>query len=273
MHGLPSPSGGANISASIVSPALAQVDGAQAKGTPPLPLPSAAPAPALSPLLLRLDPEPPPLALPEDSSPPSDTPPVVADPAPSALPNASVLRTTVRRAVALHRAHLQSIAHQEIWMVMVNGEGTITGSSRLWKGGLARLDLDLPDLVAQARMLEACGFILVQNRPGSLDKGLPIDVDLSLRVDLLGTLLGIPLFEHAYIDTQGETLFVREQGMLKETALVCRTLGERLSRAALREQSRWERECAERRAARANEAASGAEVIAPSSAAKRPPQT
>ena len=222
MHRLTPPSGGAKKPASIGSPDPAQKDNH-------VPSAPAQNAPAESPPLLLFKLAPPPFAV--------DLPPLPGDPAseaanPSSPYPSTLYRNVSRKAMHLLRSYLQGIGHQEIWLLTVDTEGNISGGSCLAKGGLEHVQIALPDFLVRARTLGAKGILLLQNRMGTLDEITPIDAELSLHVDLLCTLLGLPLIEHIYIDRVGKPFFVRERGLLTTTAPLVQAIRERIRDAS-----------------------------------------
>jgi hypothetical protein len=60
------------------------------------------------------------------------------------------------------------------------------------------------------------------------EAGLPLNTDLVLHVDLLCTLLGLPLIEHISIDRVDKSFFVRERGLLTTTAPLVQAIRERI---------------------------------------------
>jgi RadC-like JAB domain len=139
-----------------------------------------------------------PLAPPDESPlPPSAAP--ATEPDPGACFTSALYRTASRRAMHWLRAHLQGCPHTELWMVTVDLEATPTSSFCLAKGGLHRVELPFSDLLLRARPMAPAGIVLLQNRPGTIYEGTPIDLALSLRIALLCDLHGLPLIDHVYM--------------------------------------------------------------------------
>ena len=165
-----------------------------------------------------------------------------AEPDPNERFTSALYRIASRRAMHWLRAQLQGCAHTQLWMVTIDLEANPTGSFCLAKGGLHRLQIALPELLLRARPLSPAGIVLLQNLPGTIYEGTPIDLSLSLRLALLCGLLNIPLIDHVYIDTQGYPFFVRERGHLDGIAPLRRALDERLSDLTEKEEERLRRE-------------------------------
>jgi DNA repair protein RadC len=161
---------------------------------------------------------------------------------PSARFTSALYRTAARRAMHWLRAHLQGIPHTEIWMVTIDPEGTLTSSFCLTKGGIHRLQFAIVDLLLRAHPLAPAGIVLLQNRPGTIYEGTPIDLALSLQIALFCDLHGIPLIDHVYIDTQGYPYFVRERGHFQGIAPLRRAVDERLADLAEKEEERLQRD-------------------------------
>jgi RadC-like JAB domain len=244
MQRLSPPSGGAKKAASIVSPDPAP----KAPSSLSAAAPNAPPASTASPPLILFKLDPPSFVV--DTHPlPSDR---AYDGTPSSLYPSALYRNVSRKAMNLLRPHLQGIGHQEIWMLTVDIEGNLSGSSCLAKGGLEHVQIALPDSLVRARIMGAKGIILMQNRLGPIEDGTPLDIDLSLLVDLVSALLGIPFIEHIFIDRVGKPFFAREQGLLQTTDPFVKEIRERLGKTAatIRESRIGPRPHVERRAAR-----------------------
>jgi RadC-like JAB domain len=161
---------------------------------------------------------------------------------PNGLFTAALYRMASRRAMHWLRPHLQGCPSMQLWMVTVDVEGTLTGSFCLAKGGVHRIQIAVLDLLLRARPLAPAGIVLLQNRPGTIYEGTPIDLALSVHVALLCDLHGIPLIDHVHIDTQGYPFFVRERGHLQGIAPLRRGVDERLSELTAKEEERLRRE-------------------------------
>ena len=173
---------------------------------------------------------------------PADSPLAAAEgPDPNARFTSALYRTASRRAMHWLRAHLQGCPHIQLWMVTLDLEANPTSSFCLAKGGLHRIPITFSELLVRARPLTPAGIVLLQNRPGTIYEGTPIDLALSLHVALLCELHGIPLIDYVYIDTQGYPYFVREQGHLVGIAPLRRALDERLSDLTHKEEERLQR--------------------------------
>jgi hypothetical protein len=79
----------------------------------------------------------------------------------------------------------------------------------------------------------------------------PVDAELSLTIDLMCALLGLPLMEHIYVGMQGSSFCVRERGLLKGTSALVRAIRERIAYLAKSERESGNENPGERRASRA----------------------
>lgn len=186
--------------------------------------PASIPPEASSPLLV-IDPKAPEFEHPDPSSLPPDDAAFFPE---SGYSDVSPLfRPVARRALNLLGSHLRSCPHEEIHVVALKCKCHILGSICVAQGGLSRIQIALPDLVAKARLMGAAGILLLQNRPGSIYSGVPIDVQVSITIAFVCELLGMPLVDHLYINTRGEPLSVRARGILKPVPELVTTLRER----------------------------------------------
>jgi RadC-like JAB domain len=131
---------------------------------------------------------------------PADSPlaAITEGPDPNARFTSALYRTAARRAMHWLRAHLQGCPHIQLWMVTLDLEANPTSSFCLAKGGLHRIPITFSELLVRARPLAPAGIVLLQNRPGTIYEGTPIDLALSLHVALLCELHGIPLIDYIY---------------------------------------------------------------------------
>jgi hypothetical protein len=134
------------------------------------------------------------------------------------------------------------------------------------EGGLERVHISLPDLIVKARMMNAAGIILMQNRPGPVVHDVPIDALVTIKIALVCELLGMPLVDHIYINSHGSAFFGRERGLFKKVPELLVTMREGAEDLAIKA---WEtglceddyyekKKAAEREMARAKAKARGA---------------
>jgi RadC-like JAB domain len=150
--------------------------------------------------------------------------------------------------------------------VALDLKGTLKGTVCIAEGGIVRVQIALPDLLLQARNMGAAGIILVQNRPGPITQGHPVDAHISIKTALVCDLLGIPLIEHVYIDPLGDPLFMRERGALQGVDMLFHTLHERLAELSVQawKDGLCDTEYYERKRARAMEEKRKARLQTPS---------
>jgi hypothetical protein len=158
------------------------------------------------------------------------------DPTDAPTPAASYMfppfRAAARRAFHLLR-FLKDCPHERVFLVTLDRKGALKGVSCIAEGGITRAHIRLPDLLLQARSLSAVGILLVQNRPGVLHQGFPIDAHITLKTALVCDLLGLPLIEHIYIDPVGTPTFMRERGALQGVAPLFHAIEDRLTDLAV----------------------------------------
>jgi RadC-like JAB domain len=240
MGRLTPPPGGAKKVVSSVSPETSSIptedpfiNPAQRPKRPSaeqIPAHSADTAPRLPRALVSVDAPLPHFDLSHDSSDPSEV-------LPASAPAASYLfppfRAAARRAFHLLRPSLKDCPYERIFMVALDLKGTLKGTVCIAEGGIVRAPIPLPDLLLQARTMGAAGIILVQNHPGLMTQGHPVDAHISIKAALACDLLGIPLIEHVYIDPLGDPLFMRERGALQGVDTLFHTVHERLAELAV----------------------------------------
>jgi len=200
-----------------------------------------------------------------DPKPPQFEPP---EPSPSLLTNEPFASSEISGSdippllrAAASRAHrelgplLRGIQDEQIWMVGINTSCIEVGRACIAQGGLSRVPISLLDLLVTAHMMKAKGIILLQNRPGSASHGVPIDALVTLKIAIVCELIGIPLIDHLYINTEGSAVSMRTRGLLKKVPDLLRTLREYASALAVKawEEGRFTDEWHEKRKAAAKE--------------------
>jgi hypothetical protein len=66
----------------------------------------------------------------------------------------------------------------------------------------------------------------MQNHPGVIEPGVLLDAHPTIKLALLGELVGLPLIEHIYVNALGSPVFMRERGVLKGVPELLSTLRE-----------------------------------------------
>ena len=165
-----------------------------------------------------------------------DTPRIDPEPVDSDIP--PIFGAAARRAAHSLGPYLRVCKYEEIWFLAIDHKGDDIGRVRVAQGGLAPVQVYVPDLLMKARSIGAMGIILLQNRPGPVEEGVAIDAQVSLQIALVCELMGLPLVDHIYINTLGAPFFVRGRGILKPVRELVATMRERAAGMAVKA---WEK--------------------------------
>jgi DNA repair protein RadC len=115
--------------------------------------------------------------------------------------------------VTLLMPHLQDIAHEEFWIVLLNRANRVIKKHQISQGGVAGTVAD-PKIIFKTALEElASGIILAHNHPSGNLTASQADIDLTKKLKEAGKLLEIQVLDHLIIAGQKYFSFA-DEGML-----------------------------------------------------------
>jgi hypothetical protein len=165
-------------------------------------------------------------------------------------------RAASRRAMHAFRPRFCAIEYEEAWILALDLKCREIGRACIAEGGVEPLQIDILDLLLKARTLRARGLILIQNRPGCVETDVLLDAQPTLRFGVACEMMGIPLIDHIYMNTEGTPVFIRERGILKDVPEILKTFRDCSANLSIRAWEKnltaeeyYDKKVAERRAA------------------------
>jgi DNA repair protein RadC len=122
---------------------------------------------------------------------------------------------TSSAAVAARMApELQSLTHEEMWVVCLDGRNQVRAARRVAQGGLHSCTVMPRDVLRAALYEAATAMVLVHNHPG--DDPLPSVEDLAMtrRIADAGAMIGVPLVDHVILAPSGRYSSMLDLGAL-----------------------------------------------------------
>lgn len=120
------------------------------------------------------------------------------------------------KAVAEHlRWSLASLAHEEMWVLSLDGRNLLRGMRRVAQGGVHALSVAPRDILAAAIADAASTFVLVHNHPSGDPMPSADDITTTRMVGAAGELMGIPMVDHVILAADGSYRSLLEMGIIK----------------------------------------------------------
>lgn len=94
---------------------------------------------------------------------------------------------------------LVGLAHEELWVVLLNAKNRVMGERCLARGGLIGLSVHPREIFGVAVREQAAGVILVHNHPSGDPTPSEYDRELTRRARSAGDILGIALLDHVVV--------------------------------------------------------------------------
>lgn len=111
--------------------------------------------------------------------------------------------------VRLMRAQMDSLAHEECWVLYLTSSNRIIERQRVSQGGVQATVVDYRLIVKRALELLATQLILVHNHPSGAAEPSDADKALTKRVKEAAALFDIKLLDHVIISKEGDYSFRR----------------------------------------------------------------
>ncbi|MDC0743209.1 JAB domain-containing protein [Polyangium mundeleinium] len=113
---------------------------------------------------------------------------------------------------------LGHLAHEEMHIIALSGQNEFRGARLIARGGLHALAVRTSDILRAALELAASGFVLVHNHPGGDHNPSIEDVKLTVRVQGIADLIGMPLVDHIIVTASGRfSSFVADEWVRRAT--------------------------------------------------------
>ncbi|MBR4994557.1 MAG: DNA repair protein RadC [Alistipes sp.] len=111
--------------------------------------------------------------------------------------------------VRLMRPHLDSISHEECWVLYLTSSNRLLERQRVSQGGVQATVVDHRLVVKRALELLATQIILVHNHPSGAAEPSVADKQLTQRISEAAALFDIRLLDHIIISGEGHFSFRR----------------------------------------------------------------
>ncbi len=121
------------------------------------------------------------------------------------------------RVGAWGRAQLGSLAHEELWLLALDGRHGLIAARRLAQGGAHGCATSSRDVLRLALRFGASGFVLVHNHPSGDPTPSAEDARMTVEVARAADVLGVPLLDHVVVGG-GQQASLFELGLLERRA-------------------------------------------------------
>jgi DNA repair protein RadC len=98
---------------------------------------------------------------------------------------------------------LVALAHEEVWVVGVDGRGRLRGARCIARGGLNGASTRVSDPLRAALRLDASAFVLVHNHPSGDPTPSAEDLAVTQAVAAAADVIGVPLLDHVVVAAEG----------------------------------------------------------------------
>ncbi|MDE6570155.1 MAG: JAB domain-containing protein [Alistipes sp.] len=116
--------------------------------------------------------------------------------------------------VRIFRPQLESLPHEECWVVYLTGSNRIIEQRRISQGGLQATVVDARLVVKRALELLAAQMILIHNHPSGSTEPSPDDRILTDKIVQAAALFDIRVLDHLIISREGDYSF-RRAGLIE----------------------------------------------------------
>ena len=121
--------------------------------------------------------------------------------------------TSSKSAYEIMRPHLQDLAHEEFWIILLNRANQLIKSVVISQGGVSGTVADPKIIFKQALESLASGIILVHNHPSGNTNPSQSDINLTKKLKEAGQVLEIPVLDHL-IYADSDYLSMADEGLL-----------------------------------------------------------
>ena len=115
---------------------------------------------------------------------------------------------------AIFRPHMETLRHEECWVLYLSSANEIIERTRMSQGGVLGTVVDSRMVLKRALELLAARIILVHNHPSGVAKASEEDISLTQKLSAAAGLFDIQLLDHVII-ARGGVFSFRREGLLK----------------------------------------------------------
>jgi DNA repair protein RadC len=119
--------------------------------------------------------------------------------------------TSSKDVYMIMHAELADLAHEELWVLLLNRANFVIGKQFISKGGQAGTVVD-PKIIFKAAIEQnAASVILVHNHPSGNLKPSPSDIEITKKMMKAGLLLEITVLDHLIVSNRSFISFADEE--------------------------------------------------------------
>ena len=111
--------------------------------------------------------------------------------------------TSAAAVVAWARPRIGALAHEELWMLALDGRGHLRAARCVARGGLHGAAVRAADPIRAALRADASAFVLVHNHPSGDPTPSREDIALTAQVAAAAQVTGVPLLDHVVVARSG----------------------------------------------------------------------
>ena len=119
--------------------------------------------------------------------------------------------TNSREAASLMYGTLRDLGHEEVWVVLLNGNNTVLTKERICVGGLEQSTIDSRRIVKKALDVNAKAVILFHNHPSGDPKPSKCDIEETEKLQNTLKVFGVLLLDHVIISASECFSFTEEK--------------------------------------------------------------
>lgn len=109
---------------------------------------------------------------------------------------------------------LGALAHEEMWILALDGRNRVRGQRRVAQGGLHGASVMPVDILRGAIAEAASSIILVHNHPGGAPDPSPEDIAMTKRLVAACDAVGVPLADHVIVTGSGAYVSLLDLGVI-----------------------------------------------------------
>lgn len=94
---------------------------------------------------------------------------------------------------------LANLPHEEVHLVLLNGQGSVIGTVKIAQGGMHGCALTARDVLGPVIAGGAAAFIMGHNHPSGDPKPSADDISMTAHIRKCADLLGTPLLDHIVV--------------------------------------------------------------------------
>jgi DNA repair protein RadC len=107
--------------------------------------------------------------------------------------------------VAWARPRLATLDHEEVWLLVLDGQNAVKSTRRIAQGGMHGCALTIRDVLGPALRDGASAIVLVHNHPSGNPEPSPEDLSMTRIIADACEIVGVPLFDHVVVARTGSS--------------------------------------------------------------------